>query len=263
MAITTLDGIISGATIPVNFYKAGTTTVAGRLYSLLYAGGLPGSASGTTIGIAGAALTAYTGQIPFTNPTAGQNTYLSKFSALSNSAGTLLLCDRLWQNSGVLSNTTTVQTVNSVAFAARDINQSINGEGCLIGVEVTSATTSVGSTVSIGYTSSNNVQATGTTSIGATSLIGAIYPIAFVSGHTGAKEVRNFSISSIGTTGNFSLVCYRILASVDIGAGFGNQVDAITSGFPRLFDNTVPFLIFMPVGTTAPAITGQIIFTKG
>jgi hypothetical protein len=32
---------------------------------------------------------------------------------------------------------------------------------------------------------------------------------------------------------------------------------------PRLYDNTVPFLVFLPSTTTAPTISGQLIVTQG
>jgi hypothetical protein len=264
MAITTLDGLISGATPPQNFYKVGTATVIGRFQSLFFSNGYPGSATTITSGVGGAALTGYTGQIPFTNPAGGLYSYLSKFSAVSNAAGTLFLCDRLWHNSGLVTNTTSTQTVNSVAFPTRDINQSINGEGCFLGLEITTVmAASTIPVITVGYTSSSNVQASGTTTLVSASPVGNFWPIALVSGHTGVKEVRTFTSSVSIATGAYSLVCYRILASVDIGAGFGNQVDSITSGFPRLSDNTVPFLLWLPAATTAPTITGQMIITQG
>ena len=262
MAITTLDGIISGATPPQNFYKVGATTAIGRFQSLFFSNGYPGSATTITSGVGGAALTSYSGQIPFTNPASGLYSYLSKFSAVSNTAGTLFLCDRLWHNSGLNPNTLAFQAVNSVAFPPRDINQAINGEGCFLGLEITTAMGAFTPNITVGYTSSSGVQATGTTALVASSPAGNFWPIALVSGHTGLQAVRNFT-SSVAATGAYSLVCYRILASVDIGTGFGNQVDSITSGFPRLSDNTVPFLLFLPAATTAPTITGQMIITQG
>jgi hypothetical protein len=117
--------------------------------------------------------------------------------------------------------------------------------------------------ITVGYTSSGGVQASGTTTLVASSPAGNFWPISLVSGHTGLQAVRNFTSSVAVATGAYSLVCYRILASVDVGTGFGNQVDSITSGFPRLSDNTVPFLLWLPAATTAPTITGQMIITQG
>lgn len=263
MAITTLDGIISGATAPQNFYKVGAATVIGRFFSLFYQNGYPGGALVNTSGVSGATLTSYSGQIPFTNPPSGQYSYLSKFSAVSNVAGTLLLCDRLWHNSGLATNSTSTQAVNSVAFPARDSNQAINGESCFLGLEITTVMAAGAPVITVGYTSSGGVQASGTTTLVTASPAGSFYPIALVSGHTGFQTVRNFTSSVSVATGAYSLVCYRVLASVDIGTGFGSQLDAITSGFPRLFDNTVPFLLWLPATVTAPTITGQMIITQG
>ena len=135
MAITTLDGVLAGMQPPEDILKVGAATVAGRFYSPFYVAGRPGAAVAPTPGLAGAALTAYAGQIPFTDPPSG-NSYLARFGGGCNVAGVLLLCDRLWHNSGIVVTQTTQQTINSATFPARDRNGSTDGEGVMIGVEM-------------------------------------------------------------------------------------------------------------------------------
>lgn len=92
MAITTLDGALAGMKYPREFTKAATPAlVVGRPHSLYYLAGMPGAASAPTPGLNGEALTSSTGQIGFTNPPGGQNTYLARFQGQSTVAGTLLL----------------------------------------------------------------------------------------------------------------------------------------------------------------------------
>jgi len=144
VAITTLDDIIAGAIPPVNYIKAGTTHEAiGVPHSHFYAVGTPGAAAAPSPGLAGAALTTYAGQLPFTNPGAG-NSYLSRFSCASSATGTMILADRLWHNSGFTITQTTAQTVNSAAWPARDADGSTNGVGVMVGMEVSTATTNAG-----------------------------------------------------------------------------------------------------------------------
>ena len=107
MAITTVDGIIAGLQVPQPFFKVGATMEAiGVLHSLFYTTGVPGAAVAPTPGLAGAALTTYAGQIPYTNPGAG-NGYLAGVNVNATLVGTLLVCDRLWHNSGFTQTTTT------------------------------------------------------------------------------------------------------------------------------------------------------------
>src|SRR5207249_2320160 len=116
MAIVTLDQLIAGMQPPEDFFKVGISMkAAGIHYSPFYQTGRPGAAVAPTPGLAGAALTTYAGQIPFTNPGAG-NSYLARLcAAVTSTAGTLILLDRLWHNSGITITTTTGQTINSVA----------------------------------------------------------------------------------------------------------------------------------------------------
>ncbi len=40
-------------------------------------------------------------------------------------------------------------------------------------------------------------------------------------------------------------------------------VDALTGGFVRMYNDTVPFVIFIPNTTTTSNINGQVIWTQG
>lgn len=42
-----------------------------------------------------------------------------------------------------------------------------------------------------------------------------------------------------------------------------NAVDALTSGFPRIFDDSVLTTVFIPSTTTTSYITGHVIYTQG
>lgn len=268
MAITTLDGVLAGARPPVTFTKAATPTlVAGRPHSLFYLAGMPGAAVAPTPGLAGAALTSYAGQLPFSNPTSGQYSYLARFQAQATIAGALILADRLWHNSGLSLTSTAAQTINSVAWPDRDAKGTSNGEQVLIGLEVTTATGAGTPTFTMSYTNQDGVSGrTGTGILAgvATSAIGAFYPMGLAAGDTGVRSVQTFTLSATWTSGAASLVAYRELARLELtGANVPAAIDAITSGFPRLFDNTVPFLIFVPSTTTASNISGQMVITQG
>lgn len=267
MAITTLDGALAGMK-PASFYSKAVsgTLVAARPFTPFYTAGVPGAATAPSPGLAGAALTTYAGQIPV--PAASNNTYLARFSGVSSAqAGVLLLCDRLWHNSGFTITSTGAQTINSVAWPARDMNGSTNGVGVILGVEVSGATGAGTPTITVSYTNDANTSGrTGTNSVAtvASSAVGSFYPIGLQAGDTGVRSVQTLTLSATWTSGTIHLVAYRVLASLELGAGgIPSAVDALTSGMPRCYDNTVPFLVYIPQTTTTTQLTGTAVFTQG
>lgn len=267
MAITSVDQLIAGMQYPREFIKAATPTlVAGRPHSLFYLAGAPGAATASSAGLAGAALTSYAGQLPFSNPASG-NTYLARLTGQATIAGQLLLCDRLWHNSGFSMTSTSAQTVSSAAWPARSADGTSNGEGVLLGVEITTATGSGTPTITVSYTNqSNSSGKSGTNSVAtaASSAIGAFYPIGLAAGDTGVRSVQTLTLSATWTSGAMSLVAYRVLARLDLSsANTPNSLDAVTGGMPRMYDNTVPFLLFIPSTTTASTVSGHAIWSQG
>lgn len=267
MAISTIDQLVAGMKPPIDFFKVATPTlVAGRPHSLFYLAGIPGAGAAPSPGLAGEALTSVAGQLPFNNPGSG-NTYLARLLAAATIPGQLLLCDRLWQNSGFTITSTGAQTVNSVAFPARDANGSANGEGVLLGVEISNATGSGTPTITVAYTNSANTASRSATNIVptvASTAIGGFYPIGLQAGDVGVRSVQTLTLSATWTSGTMHLVAYRVLARLDLTSGLNPGVlDAVTGGMPRLYDNTVPFLIFIPSTTTASTISGNLIYAQG
>lgn len=273
MAITTLDGVLAGMTAPQSFIKNGATMEGiGQMHSFWYTAGRPGAATASAPGLAGAAMTSVAGQIPFTNPVSG-NTYLARLAASASVAGTLLLLDRLWDNSGIVVTTTTAQTINSVTLPARDLAGSTNGDGVMVALEVQTATTNaaVNTTMTLGYTNqAGTAGKTGTVgsaiplAFPATAVAGTFVPFMLAAGDTGVRSIQSVTLAVSLAAGAVKLVAYRELARLEVTtANIGNAIDAITAGFPRLYDNTVPFLVWIPTATTAVQVQGQIIYTQG
>jgi len=265
VAITTVDAAGAGARPSEQFMKVGAATVAGRFYSPFYVAGRPGAAVAPTPGIAGAALTTYAGQIPFTNPASGESE-LMRFAGVSSVAGTLYLCDRLWHNSGVNVTLTTAQTVNSVTWPARDDDGSTNGKGVMIGVEVSTVMGAGTPTWTMGYTNSAGTagRTITTAAQAATMAVGSFIPIQLAAGDIGVRSIQTWQQSATMTSGVYHLVAYRVLAEIPVlVANVSAAVDWITAGGVRLYDNTVPFLLWLPTTTTAPLINGRMTVTQG
>ncbi len=273
MAITTLDGLIAGLQPPQDFLKVtGTMEAAGVMHSLFYATGLPGAAAAPSPGINGAALTSYTGQIPYSNPVSG-NGYLARVSVTGGVAGSLMVCDRLWHNSGIVSATTTLQGFTTPTFPARDRDGSTNGVGVQMALEVSVATTNASpiTNTTLNYTDSagNTGNVATITSFPATAVAGTFVPFQLSAGDLGVRAVTAASSGGItlGTsygTGTVHLVAYRVLAVVPVTvANAAGVADTVSGLLPRLYDNTVPFLVWVPSATTTHTVTGQIVYAHG
>ncbi len=269
MAITTLDGALAGMQPPVSFYKvipASGIKAAGIGHSMLLDAGTPGAGAenGT---LNGAALTTLSGQIPFTNPGSG-NSYLARLEVEANQAGTLWLCDRLWHNGGYTITLTSIQSTTFPGLPARSSDGTANGADVQIAMEVGSATgnAAISNTV-IGYTNqAGTASRVGTISVPASMTTSCFIPFNLQAGDTGVRSVQSMTLNTTYASGTVNLVAYRILAKVGcMLPNVGASIDLLTSGFPRLFDNTVPFLVFIPTATSASAlsVSGHLSVSQG
>lgn len=268
MAITTLDGVISGMRPPEDVLKIGSTMISvGVLHSLFYTAGRPGAAAAPGVGTTGVALTTYTGAVPWSNPASG-NSYLARFEVSTSQVGALMLLDRLWHNDSISVTTTTSQNVNSAAWPARDRDGSTNGENVLVAIEVTAVlgNNSDVTNCTMTYTNSSGTGSRTATmqAIPALALAGTFLIFALQAGDTGIRSIQSITLGTSLVSGSISLVAFRYLGKLPCSqANVGAAVDAITSGFPRLYNNTVMFLVWLPTATTGVTVNGQVIVSQG
>jgi hypothetical protein len=270
MAITTLDGVIAGMQAPRQIAKAVTgTMVAGRPWSTWALAGSPGAGSfdttlnGVTLSSTSAMVN---GQIPHVNPGSG-NAYLARLSATATQAGVLILADRIWHNGGYTITSTSAQNSTTPTWPSRDVAGSTNGDGIILGLEISAATGAGTPTVTVSYTNQAGTGSrTGTNTIAtvASSAAGSFYPISLQAGDTGVRSVQSLTLSATWTSGTMNLVAYRPIAHLELPGGLiPNALDALTGGMPRLYDGSVPWLIFVPNTTTTSNIIGSYIETHG
>lgn len=278
MAITTLDGALAGMQPLRPFAKAVTPTlVAGRPHSLWYLAGSPGAGTMDNTTSGGVALSSSSamvaGQIPHVDPVSGTS-YLGRLSVAASQPGTILLCDRLWAGSDIIGGavisvtSTSAQTVTAFpTLPARDNAGTANGDGVHIGVEIYSATGAGTPTITMGYTNQANTAsrtATNIDAVVASGAVGAFYRMGLQAGDTGVRSVQSITLSATMSSGNFGLVAYRVLASMEVtAANVSNAVDALTAGFQKIQNGSVPFLLFIPSTTTAASISGSYVETQG
>lgn len=268
MAITTIDGAVAGMQPPRQFAKAVTPTlVAGRPQSLWGLAGNPGAGSFDTT-LNGVTLTgnAVNGQIARSDPGSG-NAYLARLQAQATIAGTLMLCDRLWHNGGYTITATTAQNSTTPTWPARDINGATSGVGVYLGLEISAAAGAAAPTITIAYTNSSGTASRSATNLDATAnspTAGAFYRIGLQAGDVGVQSVQSLTLNASWVSGTMNLVAYRVLASLELTTGnVGNAIDVLTGGMPRIYNGTVPFLIFIPSTTTASNISGVYVETQG
>lgn len=273
MAITTLDGAIAGMKAPVPIIKTGIATAAVgamRGYTLWYAAGNPGASTATAAGINGEAVTpsvsaaTVAGRLPRTNPVSG-NSHLARLAISSSTAGTLWLIDRLWHNSALSVTSTTAQAITPATLPSRDGAGGTNGANVMAAIEW-SATGGAGTPlVTLTYTDQDgNAGATGTFTGVTTPPVGTFEIFTLASGDTGIRAPTSFIQSATRTSGTMHLVLFRVLAQVEVtAANIGNAVDALTSGMPRVYNDSVLQLVWFPSATTATNFMGQYIETQG
>ncbi len=269
MAITTLDGLVAGYQQPRPFFKVGATMeAAGVMYTPQYVSGMPGASVANGAALAGSALTTYSGQIPYTNPSSG-NGYLARIAVAATSGGTLLVVDRLWHNDSIAETTTTAQTITSAAWPARDRDGATDGVDVMVGIEVSAATTN-GSAVTnttMSYTNSDGTSGRTATiaSFPATALAGTFVPFQLQAGDVGVRSIESLTLGTSYGGGTIHLVAYRVLSGpilVPLG-GAGANFDFTRTGLVRCYDNTVPQLIWIPQATTAVTFMGALQWAHG
>jgi hypothetical protein len=179
--------------------------------------------------------------------------------------GTVLLCDRLWHNSGLSITSTSPQAITPIAIPARDRDGTTNGVDVMVGLEHSTTSGAGTPTCTLTYTDSGAGGPNTSTFVGATtSQAGTFYIWPLAAGNVGVRSVEQYQQSATWTSGAIHIVLFRVLAQLDLtAANVANSIDAITGGFVRLYDNTVPFIVVIPSATTATNYSGQMIVTQG
>ena len=258
-----------GAGRSISIYKTGTAAeAAGSWYGFLKDVGSPGAWAPGTPGINGATVTApFGGALDLPSPSSAW--YLKQLTAAASVLCTPKLVDLLWYNTGLVVTTTTAQAITTPAFPARDSNGSANGEGLMIGLYWTAASTNAaaiaGSTVT--YTNQAGVGsktatliATAGNQIPATPVIGTLVWFQLAAGDTGVRSIQSISLVTSLVTGSVSLIVARPvwppvpLVAVNVAGGA-----AIDPAGARIWTGSALFLTMLATATTALTVTGGLL----
>ena len=214
---TTGDAEIAGDSRVI--FKVGTAPeAAGQYYCFAKDNGAPGAWLPGTPGLNGrntnGTLSADAGCISAGTPSSGAN-YIRDISISASVAGTFILADVLWVNSGLVVTTTTAQAITQPTLPARDNLGTTNGHGIGAGLLVTTATTNAAviNNITLQYTNSNGVAGrTGTMSYPATAVIGTFVPFQLAQGDIGIRSIQSITLGTSLTAGAVSLICFNFLA---------------------------------------------------
>ena len=98
----------------------------------------------------------------------------------------------------------------------------------------------------------------------ATPVAGTFVPFELAAGDLGVRSIQTITLGTAYTTAVIHAVAYRVLARVDIGAANGGTpINPFSGGFPRLYNDTVPFFLFLPTATTATTFHAIVNYSHG
>jgi hypothetical protein len=270
MAITTMDQLLQA--MPGqhrHFQKASLTSEGAGLYHSLWAAtGLPGAGSTpVAFGAGSGYLVDKTapGAINYVNAGAGLQNYLARFQVACSAIGTLILYDRLWTCSGLLTTGGTppvTQTVVTPETVARGGTDDIE-----LWLEVYGAPGATGATWTVSYT--DVVNGAGRTATYAhpanAESVGQIMPMALQAGDTSVTTVASFTYSaSSGTNGSIGITLLRRIAEIPIMiANSGQILDSFGVGLPALPDDACLALAVLCSGVATGVVLGALDIVAG
>ena len=187
MTLTTLDNVWAGLQAPRDFTKGATgTLVAGRPHSLFYTAGTPGAGSAPSPGLKGAAIVSnapsLAGCLPYSNAGAGESKLTTLEGQITVAGAELLLCDRLWHNSGIVLTSGSANIIGNPVVSSSVANPTL-----------------ITCTGNVPFTNGDVVHISGHT--GSTPAIDGDYTISNVSGATFTIPVNVSSGGSGGSVG--------------------------------------------------------------
>ena len=251
----------------VDFYKIGTAAeAAGQYYCWSKDSGKPGAWAPGTPGVNGRATdgtaSADAGCLQIANASPDAN-YLTGLNVATSVACNFLLYDVLWINSGITVTTTGAQAIAApVALPARDLNGASAGEGCMVGILVTTATTNAGAITNTTLTYTNSAGTGSRTatiaSYPATAVIGTVVWFQLQAGDTGIQQADSITLGTSYGGGAISLIIARRLAQASCAlVNVGSAAPIDPNAGVRLYDGTCALPFGLMSATTATTVTGS------
>jgi hypothetical protein len=264
MAITTMDGLLAGLSggRRTSFYKVSQSAEgAATFHSLLKANGNPIAGATPTAGTGETPTKATVGAIPFSTPAGANKVYIGRLNMQGSTAGSLILYDRIWANSGLVGNVATSQAVDSIA-----LSRNTDGENLEIFGEIYGAIGASAATLSITYTDAGNASRVGTYAHPANAeSVGQMFQIVPPAGARGVKSIQSaiFSVTT-GTAGTWGLTILRRLVEIPLPIiNMAVNMNAFDLGLVELDANSCLMMMVMCTATNTGNIAGAIDIIEG
>jgi hypothetical protein len=261
------DDLFVRAGFSSGFFKVGTSPeAAGVHYCFAKDAGWPGAFLPGTPGINGRDTNNDPGSL-YLPTISGKEIWLTGFSAFSANPCGPELWDLMWINSGLAITTTTAQAISIAYVPSRDVNGTSSGEGDLVGLLVTSATTNAVITggvaagqMQLSYTNSQGTSGRIATPITfpATCTAGSVVWFRLAAGDTGVRSVQSITFGTSLGAGAVSLFIGRRLAKAFAVAGY-NAPAQLGAGV-RVFEGATLVLMADVVSPTVLTVSAEANF---
>ena len=260
---------------PVVFMKTSTAAEAvGNWYGTWKDAGFPGAWAPGTPGLNGRVTDGTTstdfGCLPVKTPGTGAN-YLTELTMGASVNHSHLFFDVLWINSGLVVTTTTAQSITTPTLPARDVNGTTNGEGCMIGLMFTAASTNAAaiSTATVSYTNSDGtgsrtatLSAIAGSQIPATPVIGTIIWFNLQAGDKGVSSIQSITLATSLVTGSISLFIARDLANIGTSLVNVQFTRKLSEPGIRLYNGTCMLHCVLASAVTATFFNGEVVIQE-
>ena len=255
----------------VAFMKTGTAADAvGYWYCTSKDAGFPGAWSVGTSGVNGrvtdGTAAADNGCLTIANPSTGGN-YVTEVIMGTSIAHQNLFFDVLWVNNGLTVTTTTAQAITTPTLPARDINGATSGEGCMIAMLFTAASTNAAviSNTTVSYTNSAGTAGrTATLSaivgsqIPATPVIGTLIWFNLQAGDKGVQSIQSVTLGTSLVTGSISMMITRDIATVGTTIVNISATRTMPSPGVRIYNGSCILHCNLASATTATFYSGEL-----
>jgi hypothetical protein len=271
MAIANLSQIISGLQPTQYITKAVPIGIPLPWASTWILSGIPVGGTYDPTANGSALSNPVTGQIPWFDPPSGNNAYLARLTYCCSHQGgqpaTILLCDRLWHNT-INATSTSLQSMTTPTWPARDENGQTNGVGVYLGLEISSTVSATAPTFTLIYTNTVGGTSTVTQTVVAANTttvangISFIFPLA--NGDFGVQAVQSIQLGTAWASGTVNLVAFRPIAGVEGTYNINNQIsiDGITGALPRMYNGSVPYILYASSAAES-GLNAEITYTFG
>lgn len=242
----------------------GTTEAAGVIYSPYTSALFPTAWVPGTPGLAGRAVNSEAGGLQVAVPLTGY-AYLEAMVVSTSIAASVGLIDILWVNSGIAVATPTAQTINSVTFAARDLQETTVGRGVEIGILVATVTGNnvAVTTITMSYTNPDGTAGKTATisSFPATAVAGSIIPFQLAAGDNGVRSIQSITLGSgpnALVSGVIHLIAFRRV--ITLGCYNINAAENINwnDDGVRILSGSTMLPIQIPTAATATTMQGSV-----